>query len=105
MEQLHPDPATQPATHRFRFPICDQPVIGWGRHNKHALAGGHQEQERLTMLKLLGFPASNYYNMVKMALMEKGAEYEDASIPEAATSFSPRAPWAKFPLSKHPKAP
>lgn len=32
------------------------------------------------MLKLLGFPASNYYNMVKMALMEKGAEYEDVRV-------------------------
>ncbi|MEQ8746312.1 MAG: glutathione S-transferase family protein [Pyruvatibacter sp.] len=32
------------------------------------------------MLKLLGFPASNYYNMVKMALMEKGAAYEDVRV-------------------------
>jgi glutathione S-transferase len=32
------------------------------------------------MLKLYGFPASNYYNMVKMALMEKGAPYEEVRI-------------------------
>ncbi|MEO1222018.1 MAG: glutathione S-transferase [Pseudomonadota bacterium] len=32
------------------------------------------------MLKLHGFPASNYYNMVKMALVEKGAPHEDVRI-------------------------
>ena len=32
------------------------------------------------MLKLHGFPASNYYNMVKMALLEKGAEWEDVRV-------------------------
>lgn len=32
------------------------------------------------MLKLHGFPASNYFNMVKLALMEKGAAYEDVRI-------------------------
>lgn len=29
------------------------------------------------MIKLHGFPASNYYNMAKMALMEKGATLEE----------------------------
>lgn len=28
------------------------------------------------MLKLYGFPISNYFNMVKIALLEKGAEFE-----------------------------
>ncbi|MEL6830516.1 MAG: glutathione S-transferase [Pseudomonadota bacterium] len=32
------------------------------------------------MLKLHGFPASNYFNMVKMALLEKGVPYEDVRI-------------------------
>lgn len=32
------------------------------------------------MLKLYGFPASNYYNMAKMALLEKGADYEDVRV-------------------------
>ncbi|MEQ8301144.1 MAG: glutathione S-transferase family protein [Hyphomonas sp.] len=32
------------------------------------------------MLKLYGFPASNYFNMVKMALMEKGAPYEEVRV-------------------------
>lgn len=32
------------------------------------------------MIKLHGFPASNYFNMVKLALIEKGAAYEDVRI-------------------------
>ena len=32
------------------------------------------------MLKLHGFPASNYFNVVKMALLEKGAEFEDVRV-------------------------
>lgn len=32
------------------------------------------------MIKLHGFPASNYYNMAKMALMEKGAAHEEVRI-------------------------
>lgn len=30
------------------------------------------------MLKLYGFAASNYYNKVKLALMEKGIPFEEA---------------------------
>jgi glutathione S-transferase len=32
------------------------------------------------MIKLHGFPASNYFNMVKLALIEKGAQYEDVRV-------------------------
>ena len=32
------------------------------------------------MIRLHGFPASNYYNMAKMALMEKSAEFEEDRI-------------------------
>ncbi|MEO1041139.1 MAG: glutathione S-transferase [Pseudomonadota bacterium] len=32
------------------------------------------------MIKLYGFPASNYFNMVKLALIEKGAAYEDVRV-------------------------
>jgi glutathione S-transferase len=32
------------------------------------------------MIKLHGFPASNYFNMVKLALIEKGAPYEDVRV-------------------------
>ena len=33
------------------------------------------------MLKLHGAPLSNYYNMVKTALLEKGLEYEAVMAP------------------------
>jgi len=32
------------------------------------------------MIKLHGFPASNYFNMVKLALLEKGSAYEDVRV-------------------------
>lgn len=32
------------------------------------------------MIKLHGFPASNYFNMVKLALIEKGVAFEDVRI-------------------------
>ncbi len=32
------------------------------------------------MIKLHGFPASNYFNMVKLALLEKGVAYEDVRV-------------------------
>ena len=46
------------------------------------------------MLKLYGFAVSNYYNMVKMALLEKGVLFEEvpffaAQTPEAL-AISPR---------------
>ncbi|VVN46282.1 glutathione S-transferase family protein [Pseudomonas fluorescens] len=47
------------------------------------------------MLKLYGFCVSNYYNMVKLALLEKGLPFEEVTFyagqsPEALT-ISPRA--------------
>ncbi|MGC5699297.1 glutathione S-transferase family protein [Pseudomonas sp. NFXW11] len=46
------------------------------------------------MLKLFGFPVSNYYNMVKLALLEKGLAFEEVPFyagqtPEAL-AISPR---------------
>jgi glutathione S-transferase len=32
------------------------------------------------MIKLHGFPASNYFNMVKLALLEKGVAFEDVRV-------------------------
>jgi glutathione S-transferase len=46
------------------------------------------------MLKLYGFSVSNYYNMVKLALLEKGLPFEEVTFyggadPEAL-AISPR---------------
>jgi len=50
------------------------------------------------MIKLHGFPYSNYYNIVKMALMEKGVEYEDVRI----FTSQDEAMLAKSPMGKVP---
>jgi glutathione S-transferase len=46
------------------------------------------------MLKLYGFSVSNYYNMVKLALLEKGLAFEEvpffAGQTPAALAISPR---------------
>jgi len=46
------------------------------------------------MLKLHGFPVSNYYNMVKLALLEKGVPFEEVRFfpgqTSQALSVSPR---------------
>lgn len=48
------------------------------------------------MLKLYGFPVSDYYNMVKAALLEKGFQFEEVMVrPGADLNFSPRARWAR----------
>lgn len=38
------------------------------------------QDRHIDMIKLHGFPASNYFNMVKLALIEKGAAYEDVRV-------------------------
>ena len=51
------------------------------------------------MLKLHGFPVSNYYNKVKLALLEKGVEFEEVY---AATKSADEAIRGKSPLGKIP---
>lgn len=45
------------------------------------------------MLKLYGFAVSNYYNMVKMALLEKGVPFEE--VP-----FLPRKTLKRWPSAR-----
>ncbi len=50
------------------------------------------------MLKLLGFPLSNYYNMVKMALLEKGIEFEEVLVKVSQEDdFLAMSPMGKVP--------
>ena len=61
------------------------------------------------MIKLHGFASSNYYNVPKLAMMEKGIEFEEVL---AYTGFSPtykpeyldRTHWARSLRWKHPRA-
>jgi glutathione S-transferase len=50
------------------------------------------------MLKLYGFTASNYFNMVKMALLEKGIDFEFVeSMPSQEEDFLAKSPMGKAP--------
>lgn len=51
------------------------------------------------MLKLHGFAVSNYYNKVKMALLEKGVPFEEAlTYPTASPEVLERSPMGKVPF-------
>lgn len=50
------------------------------------------------MLKLYGAPLSNYYNMVKAALLEKGIEFEEVMTPPSQEStYLARSAMGKIP--------
>ena len=50
------------------------------------------------MIKVHGFPVSNYYNMVKFALLEKGFEYEEVlTRPSQDGEFLSKSPMGKVP--------
>jgi glutathione S-transferase len=50
------------------------------------------------MIKLYGFAISNYYNMVKMALLEKGMEFEEVEVrPNQEADYLSLSPMGKVP--------
>ncbi len=50
------------------------------------------------MFKLYGFPVSNYYNMVKLTLLEKGFEFEEViTRPSQEDDFLNKSPMGKIP--------
>ena len=54
------------------------------------------------MLRLHGFSSSNYYNVVKLALLEKGAEFEEVVVytgagPDYRPEYLDRSPLGKVP--------
>ncbi|MEZ0122507.1 MAG: glutathione S-transferase family protein [Candidatus Reddybacter sp.] len=50
------------------------------------------------MFKLYGFPVSNYYNMVKLTLLEKGFEFEEViTLPSQEDDFLSKSPMGKVP--------
>ncbi|MFM8767826.1 MAG: glutathione S-transferase [Rubrivivax sp.] len=51
------------------------------------------------MIVLCGFPLSNYYNKVKLALLEKGVEFKEEKVP---TGSKDEAVLAATPLGKVP---
>ena len=50
------------------------------------------------MLKLYGVPFSNYYNMVKCALLEKGVDFEEVTTrPSQEADYLAKSPMGKVP--------
>ena len=50
------------------------------------------------MTKLYGFAASNYYNMAKFALLEKGIKFEEvAAMPSQESDYKAKSPMGKVP--------
>ncbi len=50
------------------------------------------------MLKLYGFPVSNYYNVVKTALLEKGLEFQEVLVyPGQGNEYLEKSPMGKVP--------
>jgi len=50
------------------------------------------------MIKLHGFPLSNYFNMVKAAMIEKGLDFEEvAAPPSQEPDFLAKSPMGKVP--------
>jgi glutathione S-transferase len=51
------------------------------------------------MLKLCGFPVSNYYNKVKLALLEKGVLFEEVLVyPSGDAAVASHSPMGKVPF-------
>jgi glutathione S-transferase len=57
------------------------------------------------MITLCGFPISNYYNVVKMALLEKGAAFNEEVVMTKSTEESVlnASPLGKIPFIRTPK--
>ncbi|MEM1249014.1 MAG: glutathione S-transferase family protein [Acidobacteriota bacterium] len=55
------------------------------------------------MLKLHGFTRSNYYNVAKMALLEKGVDFEEVNVfPSQEEDFLGKSPMGKIPCLETP---
>lgn len=56
------------------------------------------------MLKLCGFAASNYYNKVKLALLEKGVEFEEVLVwTDRSPALLEKSPLGKIPYLEVPQ--
>ncbi|WP_421955932.1 glutathione S-transferase [Polaromonas sp.] len=57
------------------------------------------------MITLCGFPVSNYYNKVKLALLEKGVPFTEEHVPTKSTDEAVLAisPLAKIPFIRTPQ--
>jgi glutathione S-transferase len=65
---------------------------------------GHDHQKEDTVIKLLGFPVSNYVNMVHYTLLEKGIPFEYVlTFPDQSPEFLAKSPRGKVPVLETPQ--
>ncbi|MCA9779109.1 MAG: glutathione S-transferase family protein, partial [Candidatus Eremiobacteraeota bacterium] len=58
------------------------------------------------MIKLYGLPVSNYYNVVKLAMLEKGVPFEEVlQRPNQDPSYLAISPLGKMPCVVTPEGP
>ena len=56
------------------------------------------------MLKLCGFAVSNYYNKVKLSLLEKGVPFTESTVyPSQSEEMLSESPMGKVPFLRTPK--
>src|SRR5262245_8090507 len=59
---------------------------------------GRNAREEIAMLRLHGFATSNYHNVVKLALLEKGLAFEEVTVyPPADAAYQAKNPTGKYP--------
>lgn len=63
-----------------------------------------QEHELTTPITLCGFSVSNYYNKVKLSLLEKGVSFAEAQVfPTQSDELLSESPMGKVPFMRTPK--
>ena len=63
------------------------------------LGSAHLSRSLTTMLKLGGFPVSNYYNKIKIALLEKEIPFEELwHLPSQDPATLAQTPMGKVPF-------
>ena len=68
---------------------------------KNVLTGNKTYRRNVEMIKLHGVPVSNYYNMAKLAMLEKGIDFEEIANPASQeTEFKKKVQWKKCRLLK-----
>ncbi|HEY9380632.1 MAG TPA: glutathione S-transferase N-terminal domain-containing protein, partial [Burkholderiales bacterium] len=75
-----------------------QSRIGFGRRSYENCGFVTRPSSGDTMLKLYGFPLSNYYNRVKIVLLEKNVPFEEVlAVPGKDESIKVHSPARKIP--------
>jgi glutathione S-transferase len=85
-----------------RLPTAWEKYLDFDRSDLESSAA--RQLEDAPMLKLHGFPVSNYANMVHLALLEKGLPFEYVlAMPDQRPDFLAKSPRGKVPFLETPQ--